>query len=58
VCVCVCVCVSNYVCDLETSKIGRPRPEIGCCATETKMYFYLILYSNDGLGFVYKRTIK
>jgi hypothetical protein len=29
-----CVFVCLIVCDLETSKIKRPRPEMGCCATE------------------------
>jgi hypothetical protein len=28
----VCVCVS----DIETSKIWRPRPELGCCARGRK----------------------
>ena len=33
-CVCVCVCVC--VCDLETITMRRPKPELGCCATEDK----------------------
>jgi hypothetical protein len=37
VCVCararVCVCVCLCVCDLETT-VRRPRPELGCYATE------------------------
>jgi hypothetical protein len=24
------------VCDLETSKLRRPRPELGCCVTENR----------------------
>jgi hypothetical protein len=35
--VCVCVCVCLVVCDLETSTMRRPRPELGCCATEKPM---------------------
>jgi hypothetical protein len=31
------VCVCLILCDLETSKMGRPRPEFGCCATEKEM---------------------
>jgi hypothetical protein len=27
------VCLSLIVCDLETSTMRRPRPELGCCAT-------------------------
>jgi hypothetical protein len=33
--VCVCVCV--FVCDLETTKLMLPSPELGCCATENCM---------------------
>jgi len=29
------VCLA--VCDLETSKMRRPMPELGCCATEKNM---------------------
>jgi hypothetical protein len=46
---CVCVCV--YVCasvrvyiivyDLENSTLRKPRPELGCCATE---YIYIYIY--------------
>jgi hypothetical protein len=36
VCVCVCVCVCLIVCDLETSIMRRPGPELGCSATEKK----------------------
>jgi len=32
-CVCVCVCV----CDIETSKMGQPRPNFDCNAIENKM---------------------
>jgi len=28
--------VSN--CDLETSTVGRPRPELGCCATPPRLH--------------------
>ena len=39
VCVCVCVwcvwvCVCLILCDLETSKVRRPKPELECCTTE------------------------
>jgi hypothetical protein len=37
--VCVCVCVCLIVCDLETSTVRRPRPELDCCATE-KIYLH------------------
>jgi hypothetical protein len=41
VCVClclcvrvlVCVCVCVIVCDVATSTVKRPRPELGCCVT-------------------------
>ena len=33
VCLCVCVCVSVCVCDLETSALKPPVPELTCCAT-------------------------
>jgi hypothetical protein len=36
VCVCVCVCVYIIDCDLETSRMMRPRPEFGSCATGEK----------------------
>ena len=33
--VCVCVCVMCLiVCDLHTSTMRQPRPQLGCCATE------------------------
>ena len=32
---CVCVCVYICVCDLGTSTIKRPRPDLGCCDTRT-----------------------
>jgi len=32
--VCVCVCVYVCVCEIDTSTMRRPRPELGCCATE------------------------
>jgi hypothetical protein len=35
---CVCVCVCLIVCDLENSTMRRPRPELGCCATEKHCY--------------------
>jgi hypothetical protein len=28
------------VCDLETSTMRWPRPELGCCATAKKMYIH------------------
>jgi hypothetical protein len=28
------VCVCLIVCDLNTSTMRRPRPDLGCCATE------------------------
>jgi hypothetical protein len=34
--VCVCVCVYQTVCDLETSTMRRPRPEMECCAKENE----------------------
>ena len=34
VCGCGCVCVGVCVCDLENSTMRRPRPELGCSATE------------------------
>jgi len=33
----VCVCVLA-VCDLETSTMRCPRPEMGCSATEKNIY--------------------
>jgi hypothetical protein len=35
--VCV-VCVCQSVCDLETSAMGRPRPQLGTCATDKINY--------------------
>jgi hypothetical protein len=29
-------CLIVCVCDLETITMRRPRPELGCCATENK----------------------
>jgi hypothetical protein len=40
----VCVCVS----DLETSTMRRPRPELGCCATERKKWIKLIIKKQSG----------
>jgi len=43
--VCVCgvwvwgVCVCLIVCDLPTSTMRRPRPDLGCCSTEKKKIF-------------------
>jgi hypothetical protein len=34
VCVCVCVCVGLNVCDLQTSTMRRPRPDLGYKTTE------------------------
>jgi len=34
VCVCVCVCVCLIMCDLETSTVRQPSPELGRSATE------------------------
>ena len=31
------------VCDLETSAMKRPRPELGCCTTEKEMCVVLFL---------------
>ena len=38
-CVCVraCACACLILCGLETSTMRRPRPELGCCVTETKV---------------------
>ena len=33
----VCVCVSVSVYDLGTSTMRRPRPELGCCRTDSKV---------------------
>ena len=33
---CVCVCVCLILCDLETSKMGRSRPDVVCYTTEKK----------------------
>jgi len=32
------VCLNE--CDLETSKMGRPGLELGCCATEGKKFYF------------------
>jgi len=37
--VCVCVCVFLIVCDLETSKMRRPRHGLGRYSTEKKIFF-------------------
>jgi hypothetical protein len=37
VCVCVVVCVC--VCDPDTSRMIRPRPDLGCCATKKKLFY-------------------
>jgi hypothetical protein len=36
----LCVCV--IVCDLETSTMGWPRFELGCCVTEKEQYLVMI----------------
>ena len=36
---CVCVSVCLTVCDLETSTMRRPRPELGFCGTEKSAKF-------------------
>ena len=35
--VCVCVSVCLIVCDLQPSKIRRPRPDLGCSTTGEKI---------------------
>ena len=44
--VCVCVCVCPVVCDLETSTMRRPWPELGCCVEEEEEeeVFRIIVY--------------
>jgi hypothetical protein len=37
------------VCDLETSKMGRPWPALGCCATERKKVLPVCLSVGTGL---------
>jgi hypothetical protein len=34
----MCVCVCLILCDIETSKMRRLRPELGCCAIERRKY--------------------
>jgi hypothetical protein len=34
VCVSVCVCVCVSVCDVGTSTLRRPRPDLGCSDTD------------------------
>ena len=36
-CVCVCVCVCLIMCDIETSIVRRPGPELGCSATKNEL---------------------
>jgi len=38
VCVCVCVCARLVVCDVDTSKTRRSRPDLGCGATARYNY--------------------
>ena len=40
VCVCVCVCVCLSVCDLETSAVRRPGPNLRWYATKSEKYVY------------------
>jgi hypothetical protein len=44
----VCVCVCLIVCDLETSTVRRPRPELGRWATE-KNLLVLCRYASDSI---------
>ena len=47
-CVCVCVCVGGEgLCDLETTTMRRPRPELIYCATEKNRDYFL---SNGGIS--------
>jgi hypothetical protein len=39
-------CVCLMVCDLETSSVGQPRPDWGCCATE-RMSVYDNVFGNN-----------
>jgi hypothetical protein len=41
----VCVCVCLIVCDIETSTLTRPRPDLGCCATEINRNVYGSVYA-------------
>jgi hypothetical protein len=34
---CYRLCVCLIVCDVETSTVRRPRPELGCCATRKEI---------------------
>jgi hypothetical protein len=36
----VFVCARLILCDIETSRVRRPRPDLGCCATEN-IYIYM-----------------
>jgi hypothetical protein len=38
-------CLLLIVCDLETTTMGRPRPELSCCATGKNLDYFL---SSDG----------
>jgi hypothetical protein len=52
-CICLIVCVCFLiVCDLETTKMRRPSPKLGCCATENekKVDVSLTCPYSDSLG--------
>jgi len=51
VCVCVCVCVCLIVCDLETSTVRLPRPELGYGATEEERQDFSMEVRRSGDGF-------
>ena len=36
------------MCDLETSTMRRPGPELGCCTTEKDIYIYIYIYIFSG----------
>ena len=48
---CVCVCVCLIVCDLETSTVRLPRPELGYGATEEERQDFSMEVRRSGDGF-------
>ena len=45
--VCVCVCVCLIVCDVGTSAMRLPGPDLGCCATDHACAKYREIFHID-----------